>query len=184
VPDNVVPIKASDWGTADSSYDREEFYCSSRSADGQSATLSVTIPAHMAAQLAVFVQSGNFPYKTREDAFRDALHHRFHDLDEMGALDHESSRRIALWRRQEELARRAAELESTEALIRDTEAMVKKIRGMPRPDFVMLEQVVRDAEAAADQLHEPWCGQLLATVEGLREMAEDAGVDLGGEGDR
>lgn len=169
MPDaTVTPITANDWGTATSEYARDEFYTGSRSADGQSVTISLTVPSHMAAQVAHMIQSGKLPYKTREDFFRDAAHHRLHDLDEMGALDQDVVRRMAVWRRQEELDRQQAELEATEALIRETGAMVEQARA--KQDLVLLETVVRQAEAAAADLHEPWRGRLLEKVAGVREV--------------
>lgn len=157
---DVQPIRA--WGTENSGYSRDEFYTASRSSDGMSMQKSVTIPAHIGSQIAALVQSGRLPYKTQEDFWRDAAHHRLHDLDEMGALGPEASRRIALWRRQEELERRAAEVEATERLIAETQAMVNRARGIP--DWVLLEQVVRDAREAAAGMHEPWSSKMLEVV--------------------
>lgn len=164
---NVTPIKPAVWGTADSGYDMDEFYCSTRSPDGQSFSMSVTIPAAMASQIGRIVQSGEFPYKTREDLIRDALHHRLHHLDGIGDLGVEARRRIALWRRQEELDRHEAEIEATEKLIKETAQMVERARG--KNDQVLLAKVVADAEAAAGDLHEPWKGMLLAGLAGERE---------------
>lgn len=172
MPDaNVTPIRADGgWATDPGGYSREEFYTSSRSADGQSVTLSVTVPAHMASQLAALIQSGKLPVRTREDVVRDALHHRLHDYEEFGLLDFESTRRIALWRRQEELERHRAEVESTEHLIESTRALVQEARG--KNDMVLLEKVAREAREAAADLHEPWRGRLLEVVDGLGEEAE------------
>lgn len=163
---SVSPIRPAQWGTADSGYDPDEFYCSTRSPDGQSFSMSVTIPAAMASQIGRIVQSGEFPYKTREDMIRDALHHRLHHLDQMGDLGIETRRRIALWRRQEELDRHEAEIEATERLIKETAQMVERARG--KGDRVLLEKVVQEAEAAAADLHEPWRQMLLAGIAGER----------------
>ncbi len=161
---SVSPIRPSAWGTTDSSYSREDFYTGAKSPDGSSTTKSIAFPAHVMSQLAALIQSGRLPYRTVEDFFRDAAHHRLHDLDEMGVLDHDASRRVALWRRQEELDRRVAEIAATEVLISDTKALVE--RATDARDWVLLEQVVRDSEATAEGLHEPWRGKLLRVVEG------------------
>lgn len=163
--DNVVPIKANDdWGTESSSYDRTDFYTSSRSSDGQSITMSFPVPVHVASQINALIQSGKLPYRSREDFWRDAGHHRLHDLDEMGALDPEASRRISLWRRLEELDRHEAEIESTEQLIAHTKEMVARARGIP--DMVLLEKVCREGRAAAAELHNPYQARLLDVVGG------------------
>lgn len=173
-PDTVVPIRAdASWGVADNSYDRADFYTSSRSADGASVTLSVKVPAHVASQISAMIHQGDFPYRTPNDFWRDAAHHRLHDLDEMGALSPEFSRRIALWRRAEELDRVAAEVEALEAMVRDTQAMAELLRRPGREDWVMLERLVQETEAAAKELHEPWKGQLLAVVAGLKDREEE-----------
>lgn len=161
--DNVSPIRVADWGTEDSRYSEDEFYCASRSADGQSMTVSVSVPAHVGSMISHLVQKGEFPYRTREDFWRDAAHHRLHKLNELGELGPEASRRIALWRRQEELDRHEAEVEATERLIADTGRMLKKARA--EGDVVLESLIVQQANEAAKDLHEPWKGRLAGAVE-------------------
>lgn len=70
-----------DWSTDDPGYSPSKFYMRGSDKQGHSANLRVHVPTYVAGRVQHIFDTHQFPYKTLQDFYRDAIYHRLYALE-------------------------------------------------------------------------------------------------------
>ena len=158
------------WDTESSTYDPDAFYTRSTDQKGHGELIHIKLPSYMHGMLAELVEDHNLPsYRTQADVVRDALHHRFHYLNEH-LPNTEATRRLeplaVLHRIQTATFRYHEELTAITQLIQDAQKAFQD--GLAAGDYNQLRQLLTTVEQEATSLREPFRSQLLEWIQQKR----------------
>lgn len=157
---DVVLGPGSAWVT-DDGYDPAEFYCKAVDGKGHSAWTRVRIPPDRSGEIAALVASKQFPYRTAGDFVRDAIAHRLHYLMNHAPTPEAKERITHLLSgilTEERIAGVVLELQRQIAQVEALEELAKSATDLG--DAHIMEQVIYEARALADETREPYISRL------------------------